>query len=188
VQGEEIVLLSAVDLSEVGRVRAPGADAVAVSAKWVAWRAALGGRDVMRASNIEDPGRPGAVKSLGRAGGAAQLGRPSLDGSRLVFAKASKSRNTIFLRRLGSGGGSRVMSSRKDGLSNPSIRGGHLLYVRHERRADKLKLARLRGGEGRTLLRRRGGTLWSTALGDKRAYVTQIHGTAPRQKILSTKR
>jgi hypothetical protein len=187
VSGGEIVLLSAVDLTEVGRVRAPGADAVAVSETWLAWRATSGGRDSMRASNVEDPARPGAVKSLGSAGGAAQLGRPSLDGSRLVFTRASKQRNSILLRRLGSGGRSRVMSSREHGLSNPSIRGGRLLYVRHERRVDKLKLARLRGGKGRTLLQRRSGTLWSTALGHTRAYVTQIHGTAPRQRILSAK-
>ncbi|MGH2953074.1 MAG: hypothetical protein ACRDK9_03500 [Solirubrobacterales bacterium] len=187
VRGEKIVILSAVDLTEVGRVRAPGADAVAVSESWVAWREGSGGRDFMRVSNVGDPARPGPIKSLAMAGGASQLGRPSLDGNRLVYAKATKRRNAILKRVLGSGGRSTVMSSTTDGLSNPSIRGGRLLYVRHERRTDKLKLASLRGGKGRTLLRRRGRTLWSTALAPDRAYVTQIHGTAPRQKILSAK-
>jgi len=52
-----------------------------------------------------------------------------------------------------------------------------------------LKLASLRGGGvGRTLLSKRTGTLWSTALSAERAYVTQIHGTAPRQRILSVSR
>ena len=46
------------------------------------------------------------------------------------------------------------------------------------------------GGWGWDLaqLARSGGTLWSTALSRKRAYVTHIHGTAPRQKIISAKR
>ncbi|MGH2951751.1 MAG: hypothetical protein ACRDKX_06890, partial [Solirubrobacterales bacterium] len=98
VPGEEIVLLSAIDLTEVGRVRAPGADAVAVSASWVAWRESGGGRDSMRACNVADSANPGPVKSLGRAGGASQLGRPSLDGNRLVYAKATRSRNAIVKR------------------------------------------------------------------------------------------
>jgi hypothetical protein len=187
-RGDEIVLLSAVDLTEIARLSAPGADAVAVSAGWVAWRQASGRRDFLRARSVADPARPGPVRTLSRAGGAAQLGRPSLDGDRLVYAKATKRRNAIVGRRLGGDGGSTLMRSRSEGLSNPSVRGGRLLYVRHEHRADKLKLALLGGGEGRTLLRSRGGTLWSTALGPDRAYVTQIHGTAPRQRILSVKR
>jgi hypothetical protein len=73
-------------------------------------------------------------------------------------------------------------------LSNPSISGDSLLYVRHTRRADRLKLASIGGGSGRTLLSRRGGTLWSTALSQKRAYVTLIHGVRPRQRILSVGR
>ena len=81
------------------------------------------------------------------------------------------------------------MRSRVHGLSNPTLRGDDLLYVRHTDGADLLKLASLRGsGVGRTLLSKRTGTLWSTALSAERAYVTQIHGTAPRQRILSVSR
>jgi hypothetical protein len=74
------------------------------------------------------------------------------------------------------------------GLSSPSIGGGQLLYVRHERKRDVLKLAPLARGEGRTLLAKRRGMLWSTALSKRRAYVTAIRGTGPSQKILSAKR
>ena len=84
---------------------------------------------------------------------------------------------------------STLLRSRTEGLSNPSLRGKSLLYVRNTRRADRLKLTRAgRHKPGKTLLSRRGGTLWSTALSDKRAYVTQIHGTKPRQRILSVAR
>jgi hypothetical protein len=147
----------------------------------------------MRARNIRDSARPGPVKALGSAGGASQLGRPSLDGNRLVYARATRGENRIVKRLLGGKGKKRakttLMRSVTDGLSNPTIRGNDLLYVRSSRRADRLKLASVGGrGKGRTLLSRRGGHLWSTALSRKRAYVTLIHGTQPRQRILSVGR
>ena len=193
VRGDEIVLLSAADLSEIGRVRAPDADAVAVSRRWLAWRARRNGRDYMRARNVADPGRPGPERSLGRAGGAAQLGRPGLDDNRLVYARATRHENRIVKRLLGATRKKRakatLVRSVTDGLSNPSLRGRALLYVRHTERADRLKLARAGGRRGgRTLLSRRHGTLWSTALTDARAYVTVISGTAPAQRIVSVRR
>jgi hypothetical protein len=191
--GGEIVLMSAVDLGVIARVSAPDADAIAVSRHWLVWRARRNGRDFLRARNITDPNRPGPEHSLGKAGGAAQLGRPSLDDNRLVYARATRRENRIVKRLLGAKRKKRakvtLFSSGVDGLSNPSIQGGALLYVRHTRRADRLKLARLGGrGTGRTLLSRRGGTLWSTTLSQKRAYVTLLHGTRPRQRILSVGR
>jgi hypothetical protein len=80
------------------------------------------------------------------------------------------------------------MRSAVDGLSNPSLRGGSLLYVRHGDRSDRLMLAPVGGGRGRMLLARRHGTLWSTALTARRAFVTQIAGTAPGQRIISVGR
>jgi hypothetical protein len=96
--------------------------------------------------------------------------------------------NRILKQALGTGRKTTLRRSVTVGLSNPSIGGKRLLYVRHERRGDLLKLARLQGGEGRTLMRKRHGTLWSTALTKKRAYVTAIRGIGPSQKILSVKR
>ena len=191
--GGEIVLMSAVDLGVIARVPAPDADAIAVSRHWLVWRARRNGRDFLRARNVTDPSHPGPEHSLGKAGGAAQLGRPSLDDNRLVYARATRHENRIVKRLLGAKRKKRakvtLFSSGVDGLSNPSIQGGAMLYVRHTRRADRLKLARLGGrGTGRTLLSRRGGTLWSTTLSQKRAYVTLLHGTRPRQRILSVGR
>jgi hypothetical protein len=191
--GGEIVLLSAGDLAVIGRIPAPDADAVAISRRWVVWRARADGRDLLRARQVADPRSPGPEHSLGRAGGAAQLGRPSLDDNRLVYARATRHENRIVKRLLGAKRKKRakttVMRSVVDGLSNPAIRGDSLIYVRHTRRADRLKLARVGGnGPGRTLLSRRHGTLWSTALAGGRAYVTLIAGTRPRQRILSVRR
>jgi len=82
-----------------------------------------------------------------------------------------------------------LLRSRVVGLSNPSIRGNTLLYVRSTPRGDNLKIKPVgSGGSGRTLFRRPTGTMWSTALGQKRAYVTLIAGTRPRQKIVSVNR
>ena len=186
-----VLILSAKDLAQVGRVRAKDADAVAISGTWVAWRARIKGRDQIRARNIGDPAKPGPEHTVARAGGDAQLGRPSLDGNRLVYARASEAENLIVKRVLGAkhGHNTTLMRSTVEALSNPAIRGDDLLYVRITRRAQRLKLASLNGGgSGRTLLSRSSGTLWSTALSQKRAYVTLLQGSGPRARILSTGR
>ncbi len=193
IAGGGIRLLSAKDLSTVGQVPAAGADAIAISSRWLVWRARRNGHDSIHARKLADPANPGPQRSLGRTGRGAQLGRPSLDGNRLVYARASGARNAIVRRLLGAKRPKRAKStlvrSRSEGLSNPSLRGGQLLYVRSTRRADRLKLVPAGApGPGRTLLSRPTGTLWSTALGRRRAYVTLIHGTRPRQKILSVAR
>jgi MFS family permease len=192
VQGEDVVILSAKDLAEVGRVRAPGADALAVSGSWLAWRARAGNRDVIRAVNLRDPARPGPAHGLGRAGGTAQLGRPSLDGNRLVYAWATRQENRIVMRVLGGKRGARkatLLRSDEVGLSNPAIRGKYLAYVQHTRRADRLRLGKVkRPGRAGRLLSRAPRTLWSTAITSDRVYVTVIGGTAPRQRVLSVSR
>jgi hypothetical protein len=188
----QIQILSAVDLTLLGTVPAPGADAVAISGDWVVWRAHRRERDFMRARKVTDPASPGPEVSLGGVGRHAQLGRPSVDGNRLVYARAQQTENLIVKRILAKRKGrakSTILHSRVLGLSNPSILGDRLLYVLHTKRGDRLKLKSTGGkGYGRTLLARPSGQLWSTALGAKRAYVTVISGTKPRQKILSVPR
>ena len=75
------------------------------------------------------------------------------------------------------------------GLSNPSSAATRCCTCAAPAARDRLKLKSLGGqGHGRTLLGDRRGTLWSTALDAKRAYVTVIAGTSPRQKIVSVAR
>jgi hypothetical protein len=193
IEAGRITILSAKDLHRVGSVPAAGADAVAISAHWLAWRAHRHGRDFMRARRITNPAAPGPQRSLGSAGRRAQLGRPGLDDNRLVYARAQQSENVIVKRVLGAkrkkDAKSTLLRSRLVGLSNPSVRGNRLLYVRSTPGGDRLKIRAVAArGPGRTLLSRPRGTLWSTALSQKRAYVTLIHGTRPRQKILSVAR
>ena len=193
VSGGRIEILSAADLAVVARLRAPDADAVAISRHWLVWREHRNRRDFLRARSLSDPRSPGPVRSLAVAGRRTQIGRPSLDDNRVVYARATPHANVIVKRALGARKPGRakatVIRSVIAGLSNPAIRGNQLLYVRSTRRGDVLKLVSIGGrGSGRTLLVRRGGTLWSTALSEKRAYVTLIAGTAPREKILSVRR
>jgi hypothetical protein len=192
VAGGGIAILSANDLTELGTVPARHVDALAISRQWLVWREHHGGRDALRARDLSDPARPGPTKSLGRSGRSAQLGRPSLSGSRVVYARATRGQNRIVSRKLGAKHSRRakrtLIGSRAVGLSNPALHGGKLLYVRTTRHGDLLKLRALHGrGHGRTLMRSRR-TLWSTALTAKRAYVTVISGSAPRQKIVSVAR
>jgi hypothetical protein len=187
-----IVILSAVDLGERGSFAAPGADAVAVSRQWVVWRSRAHGRDSLHARRIANPAQPGPTHSLGRTGRNAQLSRPSIDDNRVVYARAAPEENLIAKQVLGSKrpkhSKSRLLRSRVDGLQNPSINGQQLLYVRVTRRSQRLMLARMGGGHGRVVFRTGTGTLWSTALSDKRAYVTVLHGSKPRSRIISVNR
>jgi hypothetical protein len=191
IRAGRIVLLSAVDLGELGSFGAAGADAVAVSRHWVVWRSHLHGRDLMRARRLENPANGGPVRSLGRSGRKAQLGRPSLDDNRVVYARAGQQENVIVKQVLGGKHPkrSRLMKSRVDALQNPAILSKDLLYVRITGRTSRLMLAGLEGGgHGRTLFHTRSATLWSTALGSKRAYVTVLHGSTPRARIVSVNR
>jgi hypothetical protein len=189
IAGDEVVLLRRADLAEVRRMRAPDADAVAVSGGWLAWRSRSGGRDHLIARRISARGNPGRVRRIAGTGKRAQLGRPALDGAKLAFAKASGRRNSIFLRRLGEGRSRRLVTSRREGISNPALGPKEFVYVRTTRRGDKLKLRKLRKrGEGRTIYTRRHARLWSTALRGKRVLVTVMRGNPPRARIVSVGR
>jgi hypothetical protein len=192
VENGRIDILSAHDAHRIGSVPAAGADAVAISAHWLVWRAHLHGRDLMRARPVKDSGDPGPQRSLDRAGRQSQLGRPSLDDDRLVYARAQPTENTIVKRVLGGDrkhAKSTLLRSQLAGLSNPSLQGDALLYVLSTPRGDRLKIKSLGSrGPGHTIFRRPTGTMWSTALAQKRAYVTLIAGTRPREKIVSVAR
>jgi len=93
-----------------------------------------------------------------------------------------------------------VVRSRAAQLLNPSAQGKHLLYVRvsrgsepplaiHPRRLHQTLMIkrRGRGGPGHKIYSRgRRGTLWTTALAGRRAFVTVLGHGGP--KILSAHR
>jgi hypothetical protein len=183
-------------------VPAPGADAVAVSAQWLAWRS---GTTINAAPLAGGP--PRAVMT------AADIGRPALDGDRLAFHVAGRSGGRIVVADLASGRRSTVRRERRALLLNPSLFGGQLLYVRAVKSRQELRLGPVgrrpprrdrqiwstvptgrrdaghepgarhhRHGHPRRLWRRpREGvsaTLWTTALAADGVYVTRLHQEA----------
>jgi hypothetical protein len=187
IQGSDVVVLDRETLAERDRVEAPGADAVAVSGSWLAIRTRNDGRDRLQVRAISEGGEIRDARGVASAGPPSQVGRPSIDGTRLAYALATGRKNKIVIYGLKSGKRRTILSSRKAGLSNPSLRGKSMLYVRTNRRRDELRLRRLgKGGDRR--LRRSKDTLWSTALGAKRAYVTILEGREPRARIASEHR
>lgn len=183
-------------------VPAPGADAVAVSAGWLAWRAREYDGDVVYAAPLAG-GEPRRVMS------ASELGRPALDGERLVFHVAGSSSGRIVLADLAAGVSRTVRRERRAQLLNPSLLGDELLYVRSIYRRQEVRVGSLtqgllgrdrrlwqtvpagrrdaghepgvrhhRHGHPRTLWRRpREGvaaTLWTTALAADAAYLTRL--------------
>jgi hypothetical protein len=127
-------------------VPAPGADAVAVSATWIAWRVREGDADAIYTAPLPR----GPIRLLARA---AQLGRPSLEGGRLAFHANGR----IVLADLATGRLTTVRRERRALLLNPSLHGGRLLYVRSIYRRQELRL-----GPQTARRPRRDAKLWST--------------------------
>ena len=89
VVGDEIQLLDRNSLAPVARIPAPGADAIAVSDAWLAYRAPAGGGDGIYTRYIGNPVSPAPPALLASATGASQLSPPAVDGSTLVYALAT---------------------------------------------------------------------------------------------------
>ena len=131
-------------------VPAPGADAVAVSRSWLAWRAREGGSDVIYAAPL-DGGQSVEVMR------AAELGRPALWGDRLAFHVIGARSSRIVVYDLGAGTGRTVRQERRALLLNPSLRGGRVLYVRAVYSRQELRI-----GPATRRSPRRDRRLWST--------------------------
>lgn len=191
VEGQRIAILDRETLEEIGRIGARGADALALSSEFLAWRSHTGGKDRIQVVSIANPEQPGRPRVLAKARKPAQVGRPSLAGGLLVYAKANARKNMLIKARLrarkgGSGNRSpgvkarkrRIRASRTEGLSNPSVRKGRLAYVQTTAKKQRVRLAGLGGGKGRTLYKRRTGRgfIWSLALDRERVFITLIKG------------
>ena len=192
VAGDQIKLLDRHTLGPIASYGAPGADGLAVSGRWLAYRVGRRRGDVINARRITDPLHPGPVKRIVRTGGFAQLSRPSLDHGLLVFSRNSRRSSRLVKRRLGASRNRTLLRSRIAGLFNPSVRGGRLIYVRSTRGRDRLMLRRRAGhGRGRSIdsRRRRRGMIWTTALTHRRAFFTvlRFEGSQPHARLLSAR-
>ena len=181
VVGDSIQLFDRNTLAPVAQISAPGADAMALSASWLAYRAPAGGGDGIYALNIANPGAPGPPELVASEGGASQLSPPSVDDAVLLYAIATPSGSRVVQRTLGTNNHRTLVRSGRLLLFDPSVSGNSFAYVRSDARHSRLMVRRLHAhGSGRILftLKPSAGTLWSEALTDGVAYVTVLQPKA----------
>jgi len=184
-----------------------------VSSHWLVWRARRPSGDAIGAVKLADPR---SVRRVAAAPAPGQLGRPDLDGDRLVFHVAGPGGSAIREVNLRTGRRRTRARARRAQLLGPSLLGRALLFVRLDRCRQRLILRRR--GRTRVLLRRgplagsdvgfdpghtsQGGMhpcpllrgsrlmLWSTALSSRFAYVTALapRAAGARAAILRTRR
>jgi hypothetical protein len=151
-EGDELVVAAQSTLVPLLRIAAPGAEEPAISAHWLVWRAREAGADVLRVVDLLAPAEP-AVE-LRRVAGPDRIGRPSIDGDRVVFHVDTRRESRIeeiFVptRRVA------VLRRGVEGalLLNPSEQAGSVLYVRSSPRGQEVLLgprrARSGGGDAR---------------------------------------
>jgi hypothetical protein len=171
-----------------------GVWASAISGRWLAFTQSGHGDDILRARRLEH-GRPASrAHVVARVHHPARLGHPGLDGRVLVFAVSRRRGNTVMWRRLGGHGRGVVARTHRGAVCCPSVRNGRVLFVHSIRRRQSaqetsappleqhLMLARIGSHRARSIYARRSphGTLFSTALSARRAYVTVMHRRSAR--------
>ncbi len=202
------------DLVEVQQIEIEGADALAISDRWLAVRTRGPAGDQIVVRSLAD----GEERVVVAPGPLAELSRPALDGDRLAYSVTSARQSRIDVVGLPAGTPQTIRRSRFDELSNPSLLGGRLVYVRRTKEvqqlvigtlaADERALAELPSTAHRDLGYERGRLrghgkplptrlpprsdeyLWSTALVARAAYVSvvPVAGGAVRTRLLRVKR
>jgi hypothetical protein len=194
--------------ADVAAADLPGLTQLAVSRRWLAWRADLpDGGERLYALSLPAPGEARVVAQVGPR---ERIGRPNLAGDRLAYAVSSAGGSRIVVADLAAGTERTLLRSRLTQLSQPALRDGRLLYVEAGFCDQRLLLASARRpSRPRTLLRlgttaerdaghqhglttqgrepglcppgtphRTDTVLWSTALGAGVAYVTLLRPRA----------
>jgi hypothetical protein len=174
--------------------------ASAISGRWVVFAQSGNHHDVLRARRLNH-GRPkGPSHVVVRVGHPTRLGHPGLDGRTLVYAVSRPRSSIIAWRQLGTGRGGVIARARRGLVCCPAVSRGQVVYVHASRRressqatfAPPLVQRVMLGGVGsrraHPIYTRRSphGTLFSTALSARRAYVTVLHRRSAR--ILTIRR
>ena len=99
-EGETLVVADQTTLEERLRLDAAGAEEPAISDRWLVWRAREPGGEVLRMTDLQAP-VPSSI-DLRRQRAPSRIGRPSIDGDRLIYhvaARDSSRIEEIYLRR-----------------------------------------------------------------------------------------
>ncbi len=135
-EGDVIRIVRRADLLEVEQVEVPGANALAISDRWLAVRTGGSRGDWI----VVRPVGGGAERVVVSPGRDAGLSRPALDGDLLAYSVTSPRQSRIDLVRLPGGAPRTIRRSRFHELSNPSLLAGRLVYVRRTSSAQHLVL------------------------------------------------
>jgi hypothetical protein len=144
--GPAVTVAARDTLAPVLQQTLPGVQKLAVTDRWLVWRA---GREI-RVLPLSDPTRSARVV---RAKRAAELGRPALDGDLVVYHRASARGSWLAAVDVATGKRRQLRFARDALLLNPSLLGARLLYVRASRCSQELRLGPLGSGKERVLLR-----------------------------------
>jgi len=177
VQGNSILLFDRATLVPLGQVPAQGADALAVTDNWLAYRTSSVGGDAIVIRYIANPAAPAPPQQVASQGGAGQLSRPAVAGNVLLFGIATPGGSRVVQRVMGTRKHRALVRSRRLLVFDPSVRGRSFAYVRADARRSRLMVRRRHAhGAGRVLLSlgRSKGVLWSNALTDRLAYATIV--------------
>lgn len=132
--------------------------------------------------------RTGARRIVARAGRGADLGRPAVRGGLIAWHRAAGRHSEIRLTTVARLGAGRVVATSVTGLQvNPSLAASRILWVEQAASTSYLRLRAVSGGPVRTLATLRGpqNILWTTALGERRAYVTRWAPARGRGQVVS---
>ena len=144
--GPEVTVAARDTLAPVLQQSLPGVQKLAVSDRWLVWRA---GREI-RVLPLSDPTRSARVVEAKRV---AELGRPALDGDLVVYHRASAAGSWLSAVDVATGKRRRLRFARDALLLNPSLLRASLLYVRASRCSQELRLGSLGGEKERVLYR-----------------------------------
>jgi hypothetical protein len=137
--GAQITVADLATMAPRDAISAARLDALAVSDSWVVYRApsAQGGEDLIGASLI-DPSQRRQILSSRPVG---EIGRPTLDGARVLFALDTPRRSAIEMVDLNTGARRVLRSvSAYAVLMNPALLHGRLVYERVNRCAQELRI------------------------------------------------
>jgi hypothetical protein len=199
--GDLVTVAASETLTPVLQETIPGIEKLAVSTKWLVYRA--GYRDGTEQILYRSLTNPTQATTLTRRRPGGELGRPVVAGDLVFFHFATAEGSSLLSANLATGKRRVVRHSADSLLLNPSVFGSNLLFVRASRCSQQLRLASLAGGQARVLYEiaplagqdlghERGHTrqgehlpcphrpkpttrmLWTTALSDSSAYVTVL--------------
>jgi hypothetical protein len=160
----------------VATIPAPGAEDVAVSSRWLVMRLRnADGGDGLQAVSLAAAAAPVTIAT---AAFPAALGRPAIDGDRVVWASSTPSGSRVREVDLASHRARTVLHARPAvSFAAPSLRHGSLLYVRQTRCDQELRLRSLADpGRDRRLLYR--GPLSPQDRGHEPGHTSQGSGPA----------